>query len=61
MVTVFLTDIDAEQFKLFQKNYALFKHMNDTGVFKVGFGKVIFNIAYGEIQNVVKEEVVYKQ
>ena len=61
MVTVFLTQEDVDKFVQFQKHYELFTIMNEKKVFDVGFGKVIFNIAFGEVQNIVKEEIVWKK
>ena len=61
LVTIFLTPQEADRFLLFQKHYDLLKLMDEKNVWDVGFGKVIFNIAFGEIQNIVREEVVYKK
>ncbi len=60
-VTIILTELDAEQFKLFQKYYDVFKAIDNTKALDIGFGKCILNFAFGELQNVVKEEVVYKR
>lgn len=60
-ITIILTTEDAEKFKVFQKYYALFNMLIEKGVFNIQFGKCILNIAYGEVQNVVKEEVIYKK
>lgn len=59
-VTIILTNIEAEKWKEFQKNYELFTVMQDKGVFKIEFGKVILNIAYGNVQNMVVESMVWK-
>jgi 3'-phosphoadenosine 5'-phosphosulfate (PAPS) 3'-phosphatase len=59
--TVDLTDADAKKFLLFQKYYDLFAILDAKKALDIGFGKVIINIAWGEVQNVVKEEVVYKK
>lgn len=59
--TVILSPQDVELFKQFQQHYELFKAFEEKGVFTVGFGKVILNIAFGKVQNVVREEVVWKR
>ena len=60
-VTVILTPIETDQFIAFQKYYDLFLKLQDTKALEIGFGKCIINIAFGEVQNIVKEEVVYKK
>lgn len=60
-VNVILTTGDALMFKSFQKHYDLFCKLEDKGVFDIQFGKCVLNIAFGEIQNIVKEEVVWRQ
>jgi hypothetical protein len=59
--TIILSPIEATQFIAFQKNYQLFSHLMASGCFDVQFGKVVINIAYGQVQNIVKEEVVWKK
>jgi hypothetical protein len=59
--TIDLTDEDAKKFLLFQKYYDLFTILETKKALDIGFGKVIINIAWHEVQNVVKEEVVYKK
>ena len=62
MITqVDLTDEDAAKFLLFQKYYDIFSILDKKCVFEMQFGKVMINMAYGEIQNVVQEEVVYRK
>lgn len=56
---VLLNDDDARKFVLFQKYYDVFKKLEETDAFGIQFGKVTMNIAYGNIQNVIKEEVIY--
>lgn len=58
---LYLSPIEATQFVEFQKNYQLFSHLLANGCFDVQFGKVVINIAYGQVQNIVKEEVVWKK
>lgn len=59
--TITLSNEDAERFKSFQQHYDLFKMLEDKGAFTVQFGKVVLNIAFGEIQNCTKEEIVWKR
>lgn len=59
-ITVFLEPLDADKFLLFQKHYDLFTELENHGMFKMKFGKVILNIASGKIQNIVKEEMVWR-
>jgi hypothetical protein len=61
MVTVFLTTEDVDKFVRFQKHYDLFTTLEEKKAFDINFGKVIFNIAFGEVQNIVKEEIVWKK
>jgi hypothetical protein len=58
--TLILTENEIEQFKLFQKNIVLFTIMEKQKVFDMQFGKCILNIAFGKLQNIVKEEVVFR-
>lgn len=58
--TLILTENEIEQFKLFQKNIVLFTIMEQQKVFEMQFGKCILNIAFGKLQNIVKEEVVFR-
>jgi hypothetical protein len=58
-VTVILTPIDADRFKLFQKYYDLFSILENSKILDIQFGKCTINIAFGQVQNVVKEESVY--
>lgn len=59
-VTVILTEIEAETFKQFQQHRDLFKTLYDNGVFDIQYGKCTMNIAFGKIQNIVKEESIYR-
>lgn len=61
LVKVELSPIDAERFKKFQQNYWLFEALEQKGVLDMQFGKCTLNIAHGEIQNIVKEEMVWKK
>jgi hypothetical protein len=59
--TVFLTPLDAKKFLLFQKYYAVFDSLDKNGVFNMQFGKATLNFAHGELQNVIKEEMIFKR
>lgn len=60
-ITIFLPVADVEKFKLFQKYYDIFSKLENEGVFKMNFGKCTLNIAFGQIQNIVREEMIYKK
>lgn len=60
-VKIFLKPIDVEKFKQFQKNYELFSILQQEDILNVNYGKIVLNFAGGVLQNVVKEEVVYKR
>lgn len=58
---VHVTPEIADQFVLFQKHYELFNTLEKKGVFDISFGKVIINIAYSQVQNIVKEEMMWRK
>ncbi len=60
-ITILITPIEQEQFLLFQQYSDVFKTLHEKGIFSIGFGKATLNFAYGQLQNVIKEEVVYKK
>ncbi len=60
-VTLILANREADQFKLFQKHYAIFTEMLAKDVFDIGYGKVTLNFAHNELQNIVKEQIVWKR
>lgn len=60
-VTIFLTPIEATAFMDFQKYRDLFLILQEHGAFQIQFGKCTLNFAHGVLQNVIKEEVVYKR
>jgi len=60
-IAIFMSPTEAERFKLFQKYHKLFTELEKAQVLEIGFGKVTINIAFKEVQNIVKEEVVYKK
>ena len=59
--TIQLSDEDARKFIEFQKRYELFDILEKTGAFNLAYGKIVFNVANGIVQNIQKEEVVYKR
>lgn len=61
MTVITLTPVDAERFVRFQKHYELFEIMENAGVFDIGYGKAIINIAGNVVQNVVVEEVKWRR
>ena len=61
MTPIVLSDEDVTKFLAFQKHYGLFTIMQSAGAFDVQYGKVILNIAGGIVQNIMKEEIVYKR
>ena len=60
-VTIFLTKEEADKFKTYQQYHDVFMVLLSKGVFDVQFGKCIMNFAFGKLQNVVKEEIVWKK
>lgn len=60
-VTVMLTTPEALLFKDFMKYHETFGRMIQSGIFDIQFGKCTLNFAFGDVQTIVKEEVVYKK
>lgn len=60
-VTILLTTPEALLFKDFQQFHATFALLVQKGVFDIKYGKAILNFANGELQNIVKEETVWKK
>ena len=60
-VTILLTPQDAELFKKFQQYHHIFALLESESAFDIGWGKVVLNFADGELQNCIKEEVVWKR
>ena len=58
---VYLSPEDAQAFIDFQKHHEVFLILQAQGVFDIGFGKCTLNFAHGVLQNVIKEEVVWKK
>lgn len=59
--TIILSEQEAKQFLLFQKYYDVFEKLSESNAFNMEFGKVTLNFAWGELQNIVKENMVYKK
>ena len=59
--TIILTEHEAKQFLLYQKYHDIFQKLNESNAFSLEFGKVTLNFAYGELQNIVKENMVYRR
>lgn len=60
-VIIYLTAEDAEKFKMFQKHYDLFTQLDSNRALDLQFGKVTLNFAFGELQNIVQEKMVYRK
>jgi hypothetical protein len=60
-IKIFLTPFEAEMFKSWQEFHSMFELMVKQGVFDIKFGKAILNFANGELQNITKEEIVWKK
>lgn len=60
-VTIILTTPEAIMFRDFQQFHEAFAVMVKSGVFDIQFGKAVLNFQNGELQNVTKEEVVWKK
>lgn len=39
----------------------IFQKIKESGALQIGWGKVTLNFANGSIQNIVKEEIVWKR
>lgn len=59
--TIILTDTEAELFKKFMKYRELFITMELTGVLDIQYGKATFNFAAGVLQNIQRDEIVWKR
>lgn len=61
MITVDLNEQDAKDFVLFRKYQTLFEQLDKDKTLDLQFGKITLNYAFGELQNIVKETMVYKR
>lgn len=60
-ITIFLSPIEANAFIEFQKYRDIFTILEAQGIFDIQFGKCTLNFAHGVLQNVIREEVVWKK
>lgn len=60
-VTIILTTPEAVLFRDFQQFHATFALLVQKGVFDIQFGKATLNFQNGELQNVTKEEIVWRK
>ena len=60
-ITVILTPLDAELFKQWQEFHSTFALLVEKGVFDIKYGKATLNFLNGELQNITKEEIVWKR
>ncbi len=60
-VAIYIPDSEAKQFLLFQKHYELFIALEQSGALNIGYGNCVINFAGGVVQNISKNEVVYKR
>lgn len=60
-ITLILDEKEAEQFKLYQKHHDLFSRLEQKDCLSLVYGKVTLNFAFGELQNIVKEQMVYRK
>jgi len=56
-----MTKEEAEKFLVFQKHYDFFLQLDQHRIFDINFGKVTLNFAFKTLQNIVKEEMVYRK
>lgn len=56
-----MTTEDERKFKIFMKYYELFSVLINNKIFDIEFGKCTLNIARGEVQNIVKEQMVFRR
>ena len=56
-----LTEYELEQFRIFQKYRELFFKLEQQHCLSLQFGKITLNYAFGELQNIVKEESVWRK
>lgn len=61
LIPIFIPNEEAEKFLLFQKHYELFVLMEKSGALGIKYGKCVINFKDGVIENITKEEVVYKR
>lgn len=60
-VTIILTTPEAMMFREFQQFHATFVLLVEKGVFDIQFGKATLNFQQGQLQNITKEEIVWRK
>lgn len=58
---IILSPEDVELFKKFMEHYQTFKILQDNKAFDIGYGKTILNFAGGILQNIEKDEIVWRR
>ena len=58
MINIELTEQDAKDFLLFRKHQDLFYKLEPS--LDIEFGKITLNFAFGELQNIVKEQMSWR-
>lgn len=58
---IYLPDLEAQQFIVFQQRFAVFNLLEKGGVFNIQYGKAVLNFADGDLKTITKEEVIYKK
>lgn len=61
LITIQITNPEAILFREYQKHHEIFLNLQKQGIFDIQFGKCTLNFAYGELQNIIKEEIVWKK
>ncbi len=61
LIKIELDDYEAEMFKLYQKYHDIFEKLSQVHAFDIEFGRLEMNFAFGELQNIKKEDMVYRK
>jgi hypothetical protein len=61
MINIELTTYEADMFKLYQKYHDVFEKLTESHAFDLEWGKVTISFAFGEIQSIEKQEIVYRR
>lgn len=59
--TLILEDEEIASFLLFQKHHDIVLALETAGAYNIQYGKMTLNFAGGIMQNVIKEEMIYKR
>ena len=60
-IKIFLTEEEAKKWVEYQKHYKTFLILLENKLFDIGYGKAILNFANGELQNLTKDEIVWRK